>query len=292
MVILMIIGGSSSQKLAANIAHEMDDVLCPLESRKFPDGERYIRIKGDVEEGVIVVQSTGYPQDENLMELFLILKTIRSMGITNIRTVIPYFGYGRQEKRFNPGEAVSADVVCDLIQYAGASEVYSINLHENSICDLFNIPTYNLSAMPTIAQYVEDNVDDPVIVAPDKGALGFAQEISNLLNCESDYLEKIRISPEKVETKPKNLDVDGRDVVIIDDIISTGGTIVNACGILKEHGARRIVVSCVHPVLVEDALLKIFAAGAHDVVGTDTLKSEVSNVSVASLVADALKKGF
>lgn len=292
MVILMIIGGSSSQKLAANIAHEMDDVLCPLESRKFPDGERYIRIKGDVEEGVIVVQSTGYPQDENLMELFLILKTIRSMGITNIRTVIPYFGYGRQEKRFNPGEAVSADVVCDLIQYAGASEVYSINLHENSICDLFNIPTYNLSAMPTIAQYVADNVDDPVIVAPDKGALGFAQEISNLLNCESDYLEKIRISPEKVETKPKNLDVDGRDVVIIDDIISTGGTIVNACGILKEHGARRIVVSCVHPVLVEDALLKIFAAGAHDVVGTDTLKSEVSNVSVASLVADALKKGF
>ena len=292
MVILMIIGGSSSQKLAANIAHEMDDVLCPLESRKFPDGERYIRIKGDVEEGVIVVQSTGYPQDENLMELFLILKTIRSMGITNIRTVIPYFGYGRQEKRFNPGEAVSADVVCDLIQYAGASEVYSINLHENSICDLFNIPTYNLSAMPTIAQYVEDNVDDPVIVAPDKGALGFAQEISNLLNCESDYLEKIRISPEKVETKPKNLDVDGRDVVIIDDIISTGGTIVNACGILKEHGARRIVVSCVHPVLVEDALLKIFAAGAHDVVGTDTLKSEVSNVSVARLVADALKKGF
>ncbi|BDZ67988.1 ribose-phosphate diphosphokinase [Methanobacterium ferruginis] len=288
----MIIGGSSSQKLAANIAHEMDDVLCPLESRKFPDGERYIRIKGDVEEGVIVVQSTGYPQDENLMELFLILKTIRSMGITNIRTVIPYFGYGRQEKRFNPGEAVSADVVCDLIQYAGASEVYSINLHENSICDLFNIPTHNLSAMPTIAQYVADNVDDPVIVAPDKGALGFAQEISNLLNCESDYLEKIRISPEKVETKPKNLDVDGRDVVIIDDIISTGGTIVNACGILKEHGARRIVVSCVHPVLVEDALLKIFAAGAHDVVGTDTLKSEVSNVSVASLVADALKKGF
>jgi len=292
MVILMIIGGSSSQKLAANIAHEMDDVLCPLESRKFPDGERYIRIKGDVEDGVIVVQSTGYPQDENLMELFLILKTIRSMGITNIRTIIPYFGYGRQEKRFNPGEAVSAEVVCDLIQYAGASEVYSINLHENSICDLFDIPAYNLSATPTIANYVSENVDDPVIVAPDKGALGFAQEIANLLNCESDYLEKIRISPEKVETKPKNLDVDGRDVVIIDDIISTGGTIVNACGILKEHGARRIVVSCVHPVLVEDALLKIFASGADDVVGTDTLKSEVSTVSVASLVADSLKKGL
>lgn len=289
MVILMIIGGSSSQKLAANIAQEMGDVLCPLESRKFPDGERYVRIKGEIEEGVVVVQSTGYPQDENLMELFLILKTIRDMGITNIRTVIPYFGYGRQEKSFNYGEAVSAEVVCQLIEFAGASSIYSINLHEQSICDLFKIPAYNLSAMPAIANYVKDNVEDPVIIAPDKGALGFAQEVASLLNCQCDHLEKIRLSPEKVETKPKNLDIEGRDAVIIDDIISTGGTIVNACSILKEHQASRIVVSCVHPVLVGDALLKIFAAGADDVVGTDTLKSEVSNVSVASLVADALK---
>lgn len=288
----MIIGGSSSQKLAANIAREMGDVLCPLESRKFPDGERYIRIKGDVEDGVVVVQSTGYPQDENLMELFLILKTIRRMGIEKINTVIPYFGYGRQEKSFNTGEAISAEVVCQLIQQSGASEVYSINLHEEGICNLFNIPAHNLSAMPTMANYIGSNVDDPVIVAPDKGALGFAQEIANILNCESDYLEKTRISPDKVDTKPKNLDVDGRDAVIIDDIISTGGTIVNACGILREHGARMILVSCVHPVLVEDALLKIFAAGADDVVGTNTLKSEVSSVSVASLVADALKKGL
>lgn len=288
----MIIGGSSSQKLAANIAREMGDVLCPLESRKFPDGERYIRIKGDVEDGVVVVQSTGYPQDENLMELFLILKTIRRMGIEKIKAVIPYFGYGRQEKSFNTGEAISAEVVCQLIQQSGASELYSINLHEEGICNLFNIPAHNLSAMPTMANYIGSNVDDPVIVAPDKGALGFAQEIANILSCESDYLEKTRISPDKVDTKPKNLDVDGRDAVIIDDIISTGGTIVNACGILREHGARRILVSCVHPVLVEDALLKIFAAGADDVVGTNTLKSEVSSVSVASLVADALKKGL
>lgn len=289
MVILMIIGGSSSQKLAANIAHEIGDVLCPLESRKFPDGERYIRIKGEVEDGVVVVQSTGYPQDENLMELFLILRTLQSMGVKDIRTVIPYFGYGRQEKSFNQGEAVSAEVVCHLLQCAGASEIYSINLHEKSICDLFNVPAYNLSAMPTIAQYIKEKVDDPVIVAPDKGALGFAEEIAGILNCESDYLEKVRISPEKVETKPKNLDVEGRDAVIIDDIISTGGTIVNACSILREHQARKIVVTCVHPVLVEDALLKIFSAKADDVVGTDTLKSEVSRISVARLVAGALK---
>ena len=290
MVIFMIIGGSSSQKLAANIAREMDDILCPLETRKFPDGERYIRINGDVDEGVVVVQSTGYPQDENLMELFLILKTIRRMGVKKIRTVIPYFGYGRQEKSFNHGEAISAEVVSHLIQQSGASEVYSINLHEESICNLFNIPAYNLSAMPAIANFIGDNIDNPLILAPDNGAMSFANEISKILNCESDYLEKIRLSPDNVQTKTKNLDVDGRDVVIIDDIISTGGTIVNACNILKELGANRIMVSCVHPVLVEDALLKIYTAGVDDVVGTDTLKSEISAVSVANLVADALKK--
>jgi ribose-phosphate pyrophosphokinase len=290
MVIFMIIGGSSSQKLAANIAHEMNDVFCPLETRKFPDGERYIRIKKEVDDGVVVVQSTGFPQDENLMELFLILKTLRSMGVKDIRTVIPYFGYGRQEKRFNSGEAISAEVVCQLIEFAGASSVYSLNLHEKSICDFFQIPAFNLSAMPAIAQYVGKNVEDPVIIAPDKGALGFAQEVAEILGCQADYLEKIRLSPEKVETKPKNLDVEGRDAVIIDDIISTGGTIVNACQILKEHNVGQILVSCVHPVLVGDALLKIFAAGADDVVGTNTLKSEVSTVSVASLVAEALEK--
>jgi ribose-phosphate pyrophosphokinase len=286
----LIIGGSASQKLAANIAREMGESLCPMETRKFPDGERYIRIKGEVKDRVVVVQSTGYPQDENLLELFLILKTLKNLEIENIKVVIPYFGYGRQEKSFNKGEAVSAEVVSQLIEFSGASEVYSINLHENGICNLFHVPAFNLSAMPIIADYLKNRLEDPLIVAPDSGAMGFAEEIANIMGCEFDYLEKIRISPEIVETKPKNLDVDGRETVIIDDIISTGGTIVNASQILKEHGSSRILVSCVHPVLVEDSLLKIFSAGADQVIGTDTLKSEVSCISVAELVAGALKR--
>jgi len=289
MVILLIIGGSASQKLAANIAREMRESLCPMETHKFPDGERYIRIKGEVEDGVIVVQSTGYPHDENLLELFLILKTLKNMEIENIKVVIPYFGYGRQEKAFNKGEAVSAEVVSQLIEFCGASEVYCINLHEDGICDLFQIPAFNLSAIPVIADYLKNKLNDPLIVAPDRGALGFAEEIANIMRCDYEYLEKNRISPEVVETKIKKLDIKGREVVIIDDIISTGGTIVNATEILKKLGSSRILVSCVHPVLVEDSLLKIFAAGADQVIATDTLKSEVSCVSVAGLLADALK---
>ena len=286
----MIIGGSASQKLAAKVAWNLEENLSPIETRKFPDGERYIRINGEVPKEVVVIQSTGYPQDENLMELFLLLKNLKSLGVERTRVVIPYFGYGRQERRFKSGEAVSAVIVAELLEAAGASEIYSINLHEKNIKEFFNIPVYEISAMPLIASYISQQMDDPMIIGPDKGALGFATDVSRILKCECDYLEKIRISPEKVETKPKNLDVAGRDVVIIDDIISTGGTIVSASKILRDLGANKVVVGCVHPVLVEDALLKIFAAGVDDVFATDTLKSDVSNISVAPLIAGYLKK--
>jgi len=289
-VIFLIIGGSASQKLAAKIAKELNTTLIPIETRKFPDGERYIRIKGELKDEAIVVQSTGYPQDENLIELFLILKNLKSMGIGKIRVVIPYFGYGRQEKRFKTGEAVSAIIIAELLQFSGADEIFCINLHEDNITEFFSIPAYDLSAMPPIADYIKEKLQNPVIIAPDKGALGFAKEIAEILNCEYDYLEKTRISPEEVKTKTKNINVKGKEAVIIDDIISTGSTIVNAAEILKELGASKVIVSCVHPVLVEDALLKIFAAGVDDVFATDTLHSEVSVVSVASMVADALKK--
>lgn len=286
----MIIGGSASQKLAAKVASYLDENLIPIETRRFPDGERYLRVNSEVPKEVVVIQSTGYPQDENLIELFLLLKNLKSLGVERIRVVIPYFGYGRQERRFKSGEAVSAVIMAELLEAAGASEIYSINLHEKNIKEFFNVPVHEISAMPLIANYIKENIDNPMIIGPDKGALGFAEEISNILNCECDYLEKVRISPEKVETKPKNLDVDGRNVVIIDDIISTGGTIVNASRLLKELGAKNVVVGCVHPIMVEDALLKIFAAGVEDVFSTDTLRSDVSTISVAPLIAGCLKK--
>ncbi|MEW6011550.1 ribose-phosphate diphosphokinase [Methanobacterium alkalithermotolerans] len=285
----MIIGGSSSQKLAAKVAKELNDQLCPIETRKFPDGERYIRIKGEIEKEVVVIQSTGFPQDENIMELLFILKNLKSLGAEKIKVVIPYFGYGRQEKRFKRGESVSAAAVASLIEDCGASELICINLHEKQMCDFFNIPVHELSAIPLIARHIQEQLENPVIIAPDKGALLHAQEISRILDCPCDHMEKTRLSPDKVETRVKNLDVKGLQAVIIDDIISTGGTIVNATEILMQHGAESVTVGCVHPVLVEDALLKIFATGVEDVLATDTLTSQVSSISVAPLIAEALK---
>ena len=133
-MIILIIGGSASQKLAANVAKELGETLCPLETKKFP-GERYVRIKGEVEKNVTVIQSTGFPQDENLIELLFILRTLKDLGAEHIKVVVPYLGYGRQELRFKDGEAISAQLVSNLIEESGADEFISINLHEDSVRD-------------------------------------------------------------------------------------------------------------------------------------------------------------
>jgi ribose-phosphate pyrophosphokinase len=288
----VIIGGSASQALASQVAMELDDKLCSIETKKFPDGERYFRINDEIPENekVIVIQSTGYPQDENMMELFFILDTLNDMKIKDITVVSPYLGYSRQERRFKEVECISAKATAKLLQAMDIKRLISINLHEQSICDLYDIPVDNLSAMPAIAEHIKNTFEEkPIILAPDKGAINFAKEIAEILGTDYDYLEKVRLSPEVVETKPKNISVKDKTVVIIDDIISTGGTIVNAINILKEQGAVAVDVICVHPVLVNDAVIKIYSAGAHSVQGTNTLKSDVSDISVAKTIADHLK---
>ena len=303
----MIIGGSASQDLAAHVAKELGEELCYVEIKKFPDGEKYLRINGTIEDEVTVIQSTGFPQDENLMELIFLISTLKELGAKKVRVVVPYLGYARQEKRFNDGEAVSAKIVCQLIESAGADEFITFNIHEECVLNFFNIKARNVSAMPAIAEYLDKKFfrktdEKPLIIAPDKGAYGFAQEISEIIGCECTYLSKVRLGPDKVETRivdvrcdgagenTVNVDsVKGKHAIIIDDIIATGGTIVNAINILKQYGAKSVDVCCVHPVLVNDAVLKIMAAGARDLSSTDTLKSDVSTISLAKLIADALR---
>ena len=298
----MIVSGSASQKLAANVAKELDDVFIRVETKKFPDGEKYLRVHGEVDDEVTIIQSTGYPQDETLIELLFLIKNLKDLGAKKVKVVVPFMGYARQERRFNDGEAISAKIVAELIELAGADEFASINLHEDCVRKFFNIPAYNLSAMPAIAEYLKKFTTDPIIIAPDKGALGFAEEISEILECNCTYLKKVRLGPDKVETTIADIDesdddsskvqissVKGKQAIIIDDIIATGGTIVNAINILKEHGAVSVNVCCVHPTLVNDAVSKIYAAGATDLAGTDTLKSEVSTISLAKTIANYLK---
>ena len=305
----MIIGGSSSQDLAASVARELGEKLCYVETRKFPDGERYLRISESVEnEEVTVIQSTGYPQDENLMELIFMIANLKDLGAKKVRVVVPYMGYARQEKRFNPGETISAKIVCEMIESAGADEFITFNIHEKCVLDFFNIPARNISAMPDIADYLNKKFfkkEDakPLIIAPDKGAYGFAQEISEIIGCDCTYLTKVRLGPDKVETKivdvrcdsesenTVNVDsVKGMHAIIVDDIIATGWTIVNAINILKQYGASSVDVCCVHPILTNNGATRIYAAGANKIIGTNSLSSDTSRVSIASSIADALRQ--
>jgi ribose-phosphate pyrophosphokinase len=309
MVIILIIGGSASQNLTFKIGTELNEEICPVEIKRFPDGERYIRIDKDIEKEMILVQSTGYPQDENLMELLFLIQTLKDLGAEKIKVIVPYLGYGRQEKRFKNGEAISSKIVSKLIEDSGATEFISINLHEEHIKDFFSIPSHNLSAMPALAEHIKENTTNPIIIGPDKGALNIANEIANLLKCNSTYLSKVRISPDKVKTNIVNMNtgkdnknnsntksqvdissVKGKEAILVDDIISTGETIVNATKILKENGAKSVDVYCVHPILVNNAVFKIYSGGVRNIVGTDTLTSDISHISVAKTIAKFLKK--
>ena len=299
----MIIGGSASQDLAAHVARELGEELCYVETKKFPDGERYLRINGELSDEVTVIQSTGYPQDENLMELLFIIANLKDLGVKKVRVVVPYMGYARQEKRFNPGETISAKIICELIESAGADEFITFNIHEACVLNFFNIPARNISAMPAIAEFLDkSDKDNLLVIAPDKGAYGFAQEISEIIGCDCTYLTKVRLGPDKVETKivdvrcdsesenTVNVDaVKGKHAIIIDDIIATGGTIVNAINILKQYGASSIDVCCVHPILTNNGATRIYAAGANKIIGTNSLSSDTSRVSIAKSIADALR---
>ena len=304
----MIIGGSASQDLAAHVARELGKEVSYVETKKFPDGERYLRINGEIEDEVTVIQSTGYPQDENLMELLFIISTLKDLGAKKVRAVVPYMGYARQEKRFNPGESISAKTICNLIQAAGADEFITFNIHEACVLNFFDIPAKNVSAMPAIAEYLNKKYfkksdEKPLIIAPDKGAYGFAQEISEIIGCDCTYLTKVRLGPDKVETRivdvrcdsesdnTVNIDsVKGMHAIIVDDIIATGGTIVNAINILKQYGASSVDVCCVHPILTNNGATRIYEAGANKIIGTNSLSSDTSRVSIAKSIADALRE--
>lgn len=297
---MLIIGGSTSQDLAAKVAEKLGKRLCYVENKKFPDGERYLKINGNIDDEVIIIQSTGYPQDENILELLFLIKTVKDLGAKKVKVVMPYMGYARQEKRFNPGESISAKIVAELIEFAGADEFITFNIHEKCVLDFFNIPAKSLSAMPAVAEFINDNNEKPLIVAPDKGAYPFAQEIAKLLDCECTYLSKVRLGPDKVETRIVDVRCDGSDetvnvdavkgknAVIIDDIIATGGTIVNAIKILKQYGAKSVDVCCVHPILVNGATARIYEAGANSIISTNSISSDTSRVSLADIIANAL----
>ena len=221
---------------------------------------------------------------------------MKELGAKKVYAVIPYFPYARQDERFNPGEVVSFNVVARMLERAGIDEVWTIDLHLHRVEDiskLFKIPARNLTAVKELCAYMKEiyRLEKPFIIGPDEEAEQWARVASEYFDSEYDVLEKQRLSAEKVVVKPKHIrDFKGRDVLIIDDIISTGGTIVEAVKVIKNMNAGDIYVAVTHALLVKNALTKILKAGVKDVVSTDTVLSPTSRVTVAPLIVRELSK--
>ncbi len=285
-----MVAGSVSQKLASRLAKELKSELIIPETKRFPDGEIYIRLPGEVKQKhVLVVQSTCAPQNDNLMELLFMLDLTKNLGARKVTAVVPYLAYARQDKRFKPGEAVSIKTVSKLIARAGADELITVDVHESKSKRDFSIPLRNLTAMPLLGICLKKmKLKNPVVLGGDQGSENRAQIVASKMGADADYLEKRRLTPTKVVMTPKSLDVRGRDVVIVDDIISTGGTVVEATKILKRQGARKVYAACTHAVLAGGAEKNLAAAGVVKIIATDTIEKKVSLVSVAPLIAHSL----
>lgn len=278
-----IIGGPASQLLAGRVSKALELNLLVSEFKKFPDGELYSRIL-DYFAGVDVTIIQSTVTDSDFIALLQLIDTCSEASGINV--VIPYMGYARQEKQFKKGEPISARALARTIK---ADNVFTINIHAESILDYFDAKAVNLDATPMIGKYIKNmEFNDPLIVAPDDGAIALARNAARDLGIDYDYLEKTRLSGESVTIQPKNMNVNGRDVIIIDDIISTGGTIAETISLLRKQGAHEVFAACVHPVLSNNAILKLFKAGVKGIIATDTIDKGVSVVSVAPVIASAI----
>jgi ribose-phosphate pyrophosphokinase len=285
---MKIIPGISVQGLAAKIAAELDCNVSVCEFKRFPDGELYTRIVDAIkDEEVTIVQSIR--TDSDLICLLQLLDAVEEARKTKV--VIPYLGYARQDKKFKPGEAISIRAIARSLSVADLDTIYVVNVHNKAILKYFDVDTTELDASPLIGDYVtKKEIAHPVIIGPDVGAMGLAKAVAAPYGFDYDVLSKRRISGEEVEIKPKELSVEGKNVVIVDDIISTGGTISEAVSMLKAQRTNDIYVACVHGVFVQNAISRMLNVGVKEIIATDTIESEFSKVSVAKMVAEELKR--
>lgn len=290
---MIIVPGPASQELGHKIAEFLKQKIVPIEFKRFPDGESYIRFDGEVEnKDVIIIQTTSPPQNDNLVQLLLMADTAKELKAKTITVVAPYFAYARQDQRFRPGEAFSVKTIVTLLQTCGVSKIFTVNSHNPTILKTLQVPIEDLSAIPLLAEYFKNKgFNGAFSLALGKKGLATAVEADRVLEGGYGYIstQRDRITG-KVTIEEKPLPVKGRDVIIFDDIISSGGTMAKAVAWTRKQGARTVNAACVHPLLMGDAENRILQSGAGSIVGTDSVPSNVSVVSVAPLIAEALVK--
>ncbi|MCI0497008.1 MAG: ribose-phosphate diphosphokinase [Thermoplasmata archaeon] len=277
---MTIVAGPRSVEMAAEIAEASGAELLIPEHRRFPDGEIYLRLDESLSGAVLLVQN-AYP-DEGVVELLLLVDLVRDLGAGRVDLLVPYMGYARQDRRFRSGEAVSAATVMRQIS-SGVDSLTFVDIHAPSVLERSLAPARNVYPARSMAEFL-DGVD--AVLAPDKGAVHRASAVARLLGVPWDHLEKTRLDAENVVIRTKELDVSGKAVAIVDDIISTGGTIVRACEQLRAQGATRVVAACTHGLFTGNALERL--APLDWVHSTRTLVTEASSIPLGAELASIL----
>lgn len=281
---MKIVCTEKSQVLAAKTSEALGVDLVETKYSRFPDGELYLRT-GELDEETVIIGSAT--SNDALVELVLLIDACEGSSCT---LVVPYLGYARQDKRFHPGEPISARAIARIFS-RGVDRVFTVNIHEESVLAHFGIPAADLTLAPDIGTFLKRcEIEDPLILAPDGGASAFAEAVSAAGDWDWDELKKTRLSGEDVVMEPKRLDAAGRHVVIVDDIISTGGTLATAAGMLFAQGALRIDAACVHGVFCSGAYARLKEAGVTMIAASDSIESAASLYSASERIAGALRQ--
>ena len=296
-----IFTGNSHPELAKEIADIMGKPLGKATVTKFSDGEISVNIWESVRGiDVYIIQSTCNPVNDNLMELLIMIDAMKRASAGRINAIIPYYGYARQDRKAKARDPITAKLVADLIMAAGADRVLTMDLHANQIQGYFDIPVDHLLGMPIIAKYFhEKDMEDLVVVSPDHGSVTRARNLAQYLNCPIAIIDKRRPEPNKSEIMNIIGNIDGKNCIIIDDMIDTAGTICNAANAIKDLGAKAVFAAATHPVLSGPAVERLEASAIEELVLLNTVPlpeekklEKMTFLSVAPLFAEALTRVF
>ena len=298
---MKILAGNSNKSLSQKISKYLKNKLVNSSIRKFSDGELYIEINENIRgNSIFIIQSVSSPANDNLMELLLCIDALKRSSAKNITAVIPYFGYARQDRKVVPRTSISAKLVSNLITKAGADRVVTLDLHSGQIQGFFDIPVDNLYATPIFARHIKKKIktNNLICVAPDVGGTARARALGKMLNIDLAIIDKRRPKPGKSEVMNVIGKVDNKTCIIVDDIIDSGGTIVNAAKALKNNGAKDVHVYCSHGVLSGNAVEKIKNSKVKNLVITDTIDNinkvkrakNIEILTISHLVGEAIKR--
>ncbi len=287
-----VIGSPTSESLAKKIAKKLQAKYLKTTSKVFPDGERKITISGHVNKGtIIVVSSTGPPVDSNLVQTLSLISKSREMS-PNVIAVVPYMGYAKQDKEFLKGEIITISVIAKLFKAAGATRLIVVDFHSPNALHFFKLPTKNLSAVSLFAEYFKKyNLKNPLVISPDMFWKHDAEKFAKYLNTTAIALNKQRNRKTgKIIIKPPFPKFSkGQDMILFDDMVSSGASILKSIQYFKKGNFRKIYVVCTHPIFVGDSERKIKRAGATTIIGTNSIEGKFSKVDLSGIISKTIQ---